>query len=172
MASHSVTRMLTVEPQRRASAAQALEIPWIKGCDTTVRPHAANFSSVVERLQEFREHSRMKRVALTALAQQIPDSESSRLGEIFRAMDRNGDGELSVEEVRKGLAAHGIQSPLALEEILRGIDCNGSGRIDFTEFVAAMMDKDLYTKRELCWAAFCTFDLDGDGLISTDELVK
>jgi calcium-dependent protein kinase len=165
----AIQDMMTINASERPTAAQAMDDSWVREAGSRVRP-AATIPDVVERLQQFRQHARMKRVALTAVAQQLPESETRRLGELFQSMDRNGDGELSAEEVRQGLEAQGIQVPEALEEILRSVDVNGSGTLDYTEFVAAMMDEQLLNKRSLCRAAFRAFDLDGDGLITGSEL--
>merc|ERR1712190_401384 len=58
------------------------------------------------------------------------------------------------------------------EEILRICDSNGSGSLDYSEFVAASIDRKTYMTRDVIWAAFRTFDLDGDGKITRDELQK
>jgi calcium-dependent protein kinase len=165
----AIQYMMTMNASERPAAAQVMDDSWVREVGLGVRP-ATKIPDVVERLQQFRQHARMKRVALTAVAQQLPESETKRLGELFQSMDRNGDGELSAEEVRQGLEAQGIQVPEALEEILRSVDVNGSGTLDYTEFVAAMMDEQLLNKRSLCRAAFRAFDLDGDGVITGSEL--
>merc|ERR1712093_971391 len=45
-----------------------------------------------------------------------------------------------------------------------------SGKIDYTEFVAATMDKRSYIQEDACWSAFRLFDADGNGVITLDEL--
>merc|ERR1711982_90861 len=50
------------------------------------------------------------------------------------------------------------------------MDTDGSGAIDYTEFLAATLDKHLYLQEDVCWSAFRPFDRDGDGLISQNEL--
>ena len=54
--------------------------------------------------------------------------------------------------------------------MLRSIDTDGSGKIDYTEFIAATMEKGLYMKEEKLFMAFKMFDIDGSGKISADEL--
>merc|ERR1711870_21441 len=49
-------------------------------------------------------------------------------------------------------------------------DSDGSGQIDYTEFLAATLDKRLYMQEDVCWSAFRLFDRNGDGKISLDEL--
>merc|ERR1712032_1740604 len=70
------------------------------------------------------------------------------------------------------MVQQGLKVPQTLEDILKSIDCNGSGQLDYTEFLAATIDKKLYMQRDVCWAAFRTFDLDGDGKITREELSK
>merc|ERR1719277_2167640 len=112
----------------------------------------------------------MKRVALTAVAQQLQDDEIGALQSAFRSLDRDGDGMLSPADVRACLAASGVSMSPALEELLQSVDSDGSGYLDYTEFIAATVDQELYAQRDVCLAAFRTFDLDGDGKISQGEL--
>merc|ERR1712007_305523 len=54
--------------------------------------------------------------------------------------------------------------------ILEDVDANGSGTIDYTELLAAALDKRTYLKEEVCWSAFRKFDRNGDQMISPEEL--
>merc|ERR1711879_511707 len=52
------------------------------------------------------------------------------------------------------------------------IDTDGSGVIDYSEFLAATMDKRKHITENICWRAFKTLDTDGNGMIDRDELSK
>lgn len=169
-AKNLVTQMLTVDPSLRPSAEVLLGNPWLKfkGAQKSVLIG----KDFVNRLQTFRACAKLKKVALTAVAQQLRDEEVESLQDVFRALDKNGDGTLSPEEIREGLVQQGLKVPKALEDILKSVDCNGSGQLDYTEFIAATIDKKQYMQRDVCWAAFRTFDLDGDGKITKEELAQ
>merc|ERR1711998_392681 len=88
----------------------------------------------------------------------------------FQAMDVNGDGQLTYEELRTAMFESKIELPGDFEKILRDIDSDRSGKIDYTEFIAATLERKSYIREDVCWAAFRIFDLDGDGVISKEEL--
>merc|ERR1712194_669416 len=64
----------------------------------------------------------------------------------------------------------GTELPQDLKEILEGIDADGSGVIDYTEFLAATIEKRQYVQEDVCWTAFRVFDVNGDGKITPAEL--
>merc|ERR1719240_1468388 len=64
------------------------------------------------------------------------------------------------------------KAPKELEELLKNIDNDGSGEIDYMEFIAATMDRQKYVQEDVCWQAFKTFDLDGSGTITKDEMMQ
>lgn len=165
-----IQQLLTHDPSLRLSAAEALRSPWLRQRARRDLPSASLGADFIAKLQEFRAQPRMKRVALTAIAQQLKDEEIGALQSAFRSLDRDGDGMLSPTDVREGLATSGLHMSPALEELVRSVDSDGSGYLDYTEFLAATVDQELYAKREVCLAAFRTFDLDGDGKISQYEL--
>jgi len=59
-----------------------------------------NFSS----LKNFTQHNKLKKVALTFIASQLSESEISDLGKLFKQLDKNGDGVLTIEEIKEGLS--------------------------------------------------------------------
>jgi calcium-dependent protein kinase len=54
--------------------------------------------------------------------------------------------------------------------MFKAVDSDGSGFIDYSEFVVAAMNEKQLTTNDKLQAAFKMFDKDGSGVISTDEI--
>merc|ERR1719401_1969288 len=94
----------------------------------------------------------------------------SELHKSFTAIDEDEDGIVSMAEFKRIWHEQGIEGTPELMEMFRSADLDTSGEIDYTEFIAACLDKRIRQQEEACWAAFSVFDLDGNGLISYEEL--
>ena len=51
-------------------------------------------------------------------------------------------------------------------------DADGSGVMDYSEFVAAVMSKEIYADDAILFNAFKVFDVEGGGTVSMEELKK
>ncbi|KAF4755160.1 hypothetical protein FOZ62_001621 [Perkinsus olseni] len=101
----------------------------------------------------------------------MPDEEIEQLKKVFTSMDKNGDGQLTIQEVVEGIQNSGLKDiPDDLMDIMKQVDSDGSGVIDYTEFLAATLDKKKYIQEDRMWGAFRVFDRDGDGKITRKEL--
>ena len=58
------------------------------------------------------------------------------------------------------------------EEIFKSIDTDNSGNIEYTEFISACIEKNLYLNEQKLKDAFKLFDADGSGKISRAEIEK
>ena len=87
-------------------------------------------------------------------------------------MDINGDGKLQKDEIKQGYAEF-FGRNLTDEEVddmFNKVDADGSGEIEYSEFVIATMnEKNLLSNNKL-QTAFKMFDKDGGGTISIDEI--
>lgn len=50
------------------------------------------------------------------------------------------------------------------------MDSDGSGKIDYTEFIAATLERNIYQQEDKLFQAFKHFDKDQSGKITCDEL--
>merc|ERR1712190_621030 len=139
-------------------------------------PKAVNLSlqsNFVDNLRSFRSQNKLKKAALHIIAGQLNEDQIKALRETFMSLDKNGDGCLTVVEMKEGIAKAGLKDiPQDLQQIMVDIDSDGSGQIDYTEFLAATLDKRVYLQEDTCWSAFRIFDQNGDGKISQEEMKK
>lgn len=165
-----ITAMLTLDRKKRVSAEQALGNHWIR--DNKPKEGEVQLGSgLVDNLRQFNQQHRLKKCALNVIAGQLDEKEIEKLRQIFATFDANGDGILSFQEIKEGLnKAKHLSIPADLQKIMEDVDSDGSGSIDYTEFLAASLDKRTYLREDVCWAAFQVFDRDGDGSITLDEL--
>jgi len=169
-AKNLIRMLLKMNPRDRYTAEQALNHVWVKN----KAPKATNVAlqgSLVDNLRGFRSQNKLKKAALHVIASQLGETQIKALRETFMALDGNGDGLLTVAEMKEGLTKCGLKEiPPDLQQIMEEVDSDGSGVIDYTEFLAASLDKNVYMKEDVCWQAFRIFDRNGDGKICKDEI--
>mmetsp|Transcript_65164 Transcript_65164/g.187564 ORF Transcript_65164/g.187564 Transcript_65164/m.187564 type:complete len:335 (-) Transcript_65164:159-1163(-) len=171
-AKNLIRMLLKMNPRDRYTAEQALNHDWI----VNKAPKAQNVSlqsNFVDNLRGFRSQNKLKKAALHIIAGQLNEDQIKALRETFQALDGNGDGLLTAAEMKAGLTKCGLKEiPPDLQQILEDVDSDGSGVIDYTEFLAAALDRRRQREDSACWAAFQVFDTDGSGTISKQELVN
>jgi calcium-dependent protein kinase len=169
-AKNLIRMLLKMNPRDRYTAEQALNHDWIKNKAPKATGGALE-SKMVDNLRGFRSQNKLKKAALQIIANQLNEDQIKALRDTFTVLDANGDGKLTINEMKEGIKKAGLKEiPEDLQQIMKDVDSDGSGVIDYTEFLAATLDKRTYLKEDVCWSAFRVFDRNGDGKISQDEL--
>lgn len=119
-------------------------------------------------LQTYQNHQKLKKAALTFIASQIDTDELELLKRKFESIDRNGDGNITLKELRE--AIKDIENKDEIMQIMSAADLDNSGTINYTEFLAATLEQSVFMREENLWNAFKLFDVNGDGKITVDEL--
>ena len=161
-----INKLLLKDPKKRYTADQAIQDIWIKTMAGGAKDNLN--TKVVNNIMAFRSLQRLKKAVLMYIATQLSENEVKKLREIFTSIDKDGDGKLSQEELQESLKAQKFN--LNYREILESVDTDKSGFIDYTEFLAAAMDSEVYLSEEKLAGAFSAFDKDKSGKISAKEL--
>mmetsp|Transcript_10806 Transcript_10806/g.22457 ORF Transcript_10806/g.22457 Transcript_10806/m.22457 type:complete len:549 (+) Transcript_10806:200-1846(+) len=178
-----IRKMLNMDPQARITASQALAHDWIR--KDGVAPDIPLDVNVVQSLKDFTGYSKIKQLALRHVAQTYSDEEIRDIRDQFALMDKDGTGTLSLDEMIEALqnmqlgADENKRNAIGedeIKEIVKAMDYDGDGEIDYMEFVTAALhitqqqrgDKDAWLGRVR--TAFDKIDADGNGYIDLKEL--
>ncbi|XP_078156084.1 calcium-dependent protein kinase 29-like [Carex rostrata] len=164
-----VRKMLTKDPKKRITAADALEHPWLKeGGLATDKPLD---SAVLLRMKQFRSMNKLKKLALKVIAENLSEEDVKGLKHMFSSMDTDRSGTITFEELKTGLKRLGSTvTDVEVQQLLEAADVDNSGTIDYLEFTTAMMHRHKLEKEENLVKAFKHFDKDNSGFITKDEL--
>lgn len=137
-----ITKMLQ-PAEKRITAQGVLDHPWIaKMADKKMALEVPPL--VTKNLKAFKGAQRVKKAVLTYLATQLSEKEMEPLKKLFLSIDKNGDGRLSMEEIKEGLKGRSDEKELS--EIMTAMDTDGSGFVDY--------NGKTYTK---CSRIYCCF---------------
>ncbi|KAF3321165.1 calcium-dependent protein kinase 29 [Carex littledalei] len=162
-------KMLTKDPKKRITAAEALEHPWLKeGGLATDKPLD---SAVLLRMKQFRSMNKLKKLALKVIAENLSEEDVKGLKHMFSSMDTDRSGTITFEELKTGLKRLGSTvTEVEVQQLLEAADVDNNGTIDYLEFTTAMMHRHKLEKEENLVKAFKYFDKDDSGFITKDEL--
>ena len=169
-----ISRMLIFEPSHRLTAREALHHPWLQSAShAAINPET--IKSIFINMQGFRSEQRLQKATYTFISSQLATKkEREEMIKLFKSLDTDNSGTLSRQELMQGFHNLYMDEMDDIEEevdnIMRQVDTDGSGEIDYSEFVAASMNRNKLLSKERLEAAFKTFDIDGSGTISADEL--
>jgi calcium-dependent protein kinase len=156
---------LLVPEKDRLTPKEALHHPWIKHKEK----NWAVPNKHLDRLKDFQKAKKLKKAALTYLASRTSDDDVSEEMQIFLKLDKNKDGYITLKELKEGMKD--LENIDELAEILKGVDVDNNGAINYTEFIAATLDQNtMINQSNKIKDAFEIFDIDGDGVIDENEM--
>lgn len=166
-------KKLLCPAQLRYTAQEALDNLWIDTSEFQSPINHSTLVQVLQNLQTFQTSNKLNEAVRTFITTQcISVKETRILSETFKKIDKNGDGKLSLDELTE-MYKETMGEEEALKEaqkIMKQVDTDNNGYIDFTEFLKVSMDTQKIMSLENLKKAFKMFDKDDSGKISAQEL--
>ena len=172
-----IKRLLTMDPEQRISAEQALNHPWFKEFKSQEIYNRINdtdtMKTLVENLKKYKRTSIIQETALAYLVHHFPQiKDVVNSCKLFNQIDKSGDGKITKAELLRGLSERYKSDTLEadVEEIYKNLDMDNNGYIGYEEFVRAAVSKEYFVRDNVLRFAFRYFDKDGSGEITFDEI--
>ncbi|KAL0339646.1 UNVERIFIED_CONTAM: Calcium-dependent protein kinase [Sesamum radiatum] len=164
-----VKKMLNPDPKKRLTAQEVLDHPWIQNAKTA--PNVSLGESVRARLKQFSMMNKLKKRALSVIAEHMSVEEVAGIKEGFQLMDTGNKGKIDINELRTGLHKLGHQIPEAdLQVLMEAGDIDKDGYLDCAEFVAISVHLRKMGNDDHLRKAFEFFDKNESGYIEIEEL--
>ena len=139
-----IKKMLTYDPKKRPSANQVLQHPWFTTFKGKNKANKKIAQSALDNMKRFKRNKQFEQATISFIINQlITKEERTELMKQFTEWDKNGDGVLSKEEILEGYRnAYGSADPDEVDNMIKSVDLDGNGVIDYNEFLNCTMNRD------------------------------
>mmetsp|Transcript_31223 Transcript_31223/g.45610 ORF Transcript_31223/g.45610 Transcript_31223/m.45610 type:complete len:512 (-) Transcript_31223:284-1819(-) len=166
-----VSSLLVTDPDKRLSAAQALQSEWLQNSHLHSEEKVADgmLEIVSDRLKSYAHAAVLKKLGLLIVARRMPSTmEMVELRKIFQYIDHRDEGVITKDEFKEALGS--LLSDKEIDDVFDSIDIGNDGVLHYTEFLAAMMETNVQAQEDRLLEAFDIMDSDHSGFISKKNL--
>eukprot|EP00928_Gymnodinium_smaydae_P063656 TRINITY_DN47174_c0_g1_i1.p1 TRINITY_DN47174_c0_g1~~TRINITY_DN47174_c0_g1_i1.p1 ORF type:complete len:558 (-),score=122.34 TRINITY_DN47174_c0_g1_i1:50-1723(-) len=165
-----VKSLLVVNASSRLTAEQALAHEWIAQREGHAGHDGLVDQEVVNALCRFAEASNFKRACMSLMAWSLSCEERAAVRDAFIEMDTSRRGTITLKEFQHVLSTRFKIEDVAAQRIFAALDTSGDQEIQYTEFLAAMVNTRIAVHDDLLMRTFHRFDVDNTGVISIANL--
>ena len=175
-----IKKLLEFDNDKRLSAEEALKHPWfeckqVKSDDNEGLFKVKNPTKLLNNLMNFTNDNILRSTVFAYLVHNnIQLNIVHEAIKLFNKIDKNGDGQISREELYDGFHNYLKLSDKELKNkvdiIFNNIDTDHNGYIEYEEFIRAAVDKEYFLSENFLKFAFDYFDRDKNGQISFNEI--
>ena len=172
-------KLLKANPGQRPTAEEVLKDIWfLKYSSRTLFyniSRAKTKENLINNIKNYKNVSIFQKYTISYLIHNFPQlTDVKNSAKLFYMIDTDGDGKITEDELLQGLNEKSKNriSKTDLDVIFKNVDLNNSGYIDYEEFVAASVNKNIFLRENILSMAFMFFDKDNSGEITFDEIEK
>jgi hypothetical protein len=146
---------------------QALAHKWIRNASK----EQLN-KTVLTRLALFKKPSAFQQEVFLFLAALLNSKELKEIRDTFSAIDEDSSGAISMKELHNAFKQAGeFRRDEDINEIIKKVDFDHNGEINYSEFVSGTLDRSLLSKDNL-WKVFKYLDTENIELLTYDSLMR
>jgi calcium-dependent protein kinase len=170
-----IAGLLRSDPARRMPIAQVMQHSWLRKNQAPIKAGSEAVNDAMFNMKMASLNSKFLNVCVASAARQLDYRSVKELHEVFRKFDTNQDGALDIDELRICFTEHYGKDSVEVRDIdktFKSLDLDGSGKIDYTEFIVAVAGEKMLQQEDMLWSSFKSFDVDGDDDRITKEEIK
>lgn len=174
IAAEFVMRLLVTDPAERSSAGEALQHKFLEQSEIVARHDKIAAAGVgkelLANLHAYTHASKFRRAVMSAMAWSLSQEERKELKGAFIAMDADRNGTVSLDEFKTAVAKNFNLTDAEITDMFHSPTDTWRDRLDYSDFLAALLSTSVDIHGDLVYAAFRKFDKDGSGFIEAAEL--
>jgi calcium-dependent protein kinase len=159
--------LLNPDCKTRITAQQALDHPWLgKRSEKNSRKIERK---VLKRLKKHLHSNKIVKETMNILIRSLKQQDINQLNLVFKKLDSDHTGFISMQELEQGLIEAGINFEGEELEALLSDSHNFSGKLNYSQFLALTIDIKRLESTDGLWLAFKYFDSENRGFITKEN---
>ena len=167
-----ISKCLKFDPKKRITIQEALNHRFFQDLKEATQ-FTEEDKQKLSNLKKLNKYPKFYQIVLTYLSYNFSDNKLlNELSQLYDKLDNNSDYKITKAELYKAYKIAGIPiTTQELESIIKSIDFDNNGNVDYEEFVRMCIPKEKLFTEENLENAFLLFDKDKKGFITPAEII-